>query len=241
MGHLDYNKLVDTVFVVGRNLVLRMNVGLYETNANGERIFYHKEYRYKAKHETRYSLFRNFSYFLTLENIKSNEHDEKDSVMIRIQEQVYLKEAFEEAIKWFTHKKYSYIFTKNEYGDLKVNASGLKLILNRFPAEKFIGLEPSIYTKGTTEEPGIRIYLNSETNYCDTSYSQFIGLFETIKTFNIYLAAQNILNYFAAKPEVNVVDLDSYRNAIPDDPPRINRKLAPKKDKSIFGGIDDLL
>ena len=71
MGHLDYNKLVDTVFVVGRNLVLRMNVGLYETNANGERIFYHKEYRYKAKHETRYSLFRNFSYFLTLENTKS--------------------------------------------------------------------------------------------------------------------------------------------------------------------------
>lgn len=240
----DYQKISDDVYFVGKNVVLRMNVGFYQSSATGERIFYHKEYKYAYNNQVKYSIKRSFSYFLSLDNIKNPDSEtSKESIMIRIQDLAVINNILPKTLDWFNQKKYPYLYTKNEYGDLKVSASGMKVTIDGLPGNKFIGIEPSIYLKGTQEEPGVRIYLNSESNYCDTNISNFLGFVETLKSFNIYMAAQGLLTYFAARPrDIEVYTLSSPQDQsyVPENKLKSTRKIQRKDNKSIFQELDNL-
>ena len=66
-----YNKISDDVYIIGKNIILRMNVVLYNTTSNSNKIYFHREVNYfdnKANQEMR-SIKRSFDYHLSIENI----------------------------------------------------------------------------------------------------------------------------------------------------------------------------
>ena len=38
-----YNKISDDVYIIGKNIILRMNVVLYNTTTNSNKIYFHRE------------------------------------------------------------------------------------------------------------------------------------------------------------------------------------------------------
>ncbi len=106
MNQQQYEKISDTVMIVGYNMALKMNVNLYIYPDKYGRTSYHQEYEYylpKAQQKV-FSIKRNFDYYLSIENLRSLPNQEKDFIRISIQEMPLLIYTLEQASKWITDK-----------------------------------------------------------------------------------------------------------------------------------------
>lgn len=198
----DYNKITDTIMTIGSNCVLKFNVILNSENKNtGEVENFHKEFQYYSKRfsKNQYSIFRKFDYFLSIENYVPNDNGFRETIQIGVCEITMAKYLLNSVMEWFLNP---------DYKDLYSNKDG-RLVITReispkkvFLRSKYIEIEPIVYIDADNNtDIGVRMYLNSETNYCEMSFSRFCGLHYMIDSFNLYESAIILINYIQ-RPEL---------------------------------------
>ena len=200
--YLKFDKISDDVYAIGPNFILRFNVSLSKT-VNDKRYHFHKEYEYSTKRgsESLVTLKRSFDYYLSIENIQKDSNGNKLFIRIGPQEQMIFKKGLEEAISWFTDKKYSKLYAKDK-GNLIMLAPIPEFRINNLPMQKYILLTPTIIDKGIAnadKEPGIRMEFGDNC-IVEISIDRMMGLYYIISCFNMYQSAITLINYIG-RPE----------------------------------------
>lgn len=208
-----YEKISDEVFTLGRNTTLRFNVSLSTKDANGNRVHYHKEYKYQSKYreiENAITVRRKFDFYLSIENIfKPDNGGQKEFIRIGSCEIINFKIFIQTAIKWFNDEKFSSMYAvKNNKLIMMGRPEDIKL--SNLPMNKYLIFEAIVCGQENKLYPGVRLYLSSKTNYVDMSVDRLMGLFYTVSTFNLYQSGQLMLNYIQ-RPVfgTNIVDFSN--------------------------------
>lgn len=207
-----YEKISDDVFTLGRNVVLRFNVSLSYKDKEGNRVHYHKEYKYQSKYrgvESLITLRRSFDYYLTIENVYKDDNGNKEFIRLGACEIIKFKIFLQNAINWFNDTKYSSLYAIKD-NKLVMMGRPENLILNELPMEKYLVLEAIVCVYEKKSFPGVRLYLSSDGNFVDMSLDRLMGLYYSISTFNLYQSGQLMLNY-VQRPEfgTNIVDFST--------------------------------
>lgn len=203
--HEQYEKISDDVYYIGNNTVLRFNVLLAHRSEDGTRYPYHKEYEYTSDKysNVNYNLVtirRNFDYFLSIENIKKIDND-KEYIMIRIEDMYYVLNQFNMAYRWFTDPSYKNLFVYDKNKKMIIFNRPESIYISNLAMDKYIILDPIVidYSNGE-QQRGIRLTLSNKSNYIDISIPKFEGLLYTLSTFNMYECALGAINYLQ-RPE----------------------------------------
>lgn len=214
--HLNYNRLSDDVYLIGNNAILKMNVSLY-TSSKDNRYNYHHEYMYKDPKtgEMLISLKRSFDYYLSIENIRAP----KEFIRIGMPDIMMLISGLKKAVRWFSDKEYEGLFAYDKDNTIVLGKRIPPIEIYPLPMQKYIVLEPIIITMNNNEQQtGVRMYLNSTSNFVDVSVYRFMGFVQVLSSFNLYIAAQNLLNYLG-RPEygANLVNLENINKTDVED------------------------
>ncbi len=199
------DKISDEVYNIGPNVVLKFNVSLSKVS-NNKRYHFHKEYEYSAKNidgqQSLVTIKRNFDYYLSIENIQKDSNGNKVFIRIGPQEYMIFKKSLDEAIAWFTDKKYAKLFVRDK-GRLILMSPTPEFKIHNLPMQKYIEIFPIIIDRGMSnsdKEPGVRMILGNSSSYVDINVDRLMGLYYTISTFNMYQTAVIVLNYLQ-RPE----------------------------------------
>ena len=243
--HEQYEKLVDDIYYLGNNVILRMNVTLAKKSEDGRRYYYHNEFMYKSNKyidiNELITLRRSFEYFLTLENIKYI-NGEKESIMIRVQDIINIRYNLNIVYQWFISKKYKNLFAYSK-GNLIMLERVEPVIISGLALDKKIIIEPTIIQYDNDVYEGVRLFLNSNTNYIDIKVDRFMGFYYIINTIDMYQSAQLLLNY-NGRPDFgnNIISFNNeYYDEYGSVEVKQDRQIANKlRKKSFFEKIDDI-
>lgn len=228
MEFRDYNKITDTVIQLGQGAALKMNVVLSNLGINKDRS-YHTE----VQSSVGIKINRQFSYFLTID--RSCE-DYYESVMIRPQDMILLQERMNQIdCEWLRSKK---VFTIKD-GNLVVLKTQ-PILLDGLAADKYLQFDPIVYQfdESSSVAPGIRITLGDPNHFIDMDVDRFYALLYSITTFQMFPAAQNMVNYLG-RPEfgTNLFVMEEYaanREKLPKAHTVSNNKRRKTDSKSVF-------
>lgn len=200
----DYDRIVDILMYLSKDITLNFNVNLSKKSVNNERMFFHYETEYNSKYygvDKGRTIKRNMSYFFTLDD----KNNFINSFIIRPQDVVLILMGIENAIlPWFTGQKRIYSLV-----DKKLVITGKFKPFNYVQNEnKYISIHPLVisYEDGTFKE-GIRLYLNSDTVYADLDLDRFMGLYYILKNTDMYAVASSMALYAKTGP----YDVNTYR------------------------------
>ena len=112
--HDDYEKVTDDLMYLGYSVdlkcgyVLRFNVILAKATKDGKRIPVHTEYRYETRKYTNAlagnTMRRHIDFYMSIEALYKDSSGNKDFVMIKMQDMIYLRSQLKIAMSWFTDK-----------------------------------------------------------------------------------------------------------------------------------------
>lgn len=181
----NYEKLQDDIYYIGGGIYLRLNVVLAKKDKDGNRRFFVSNYRYSSKYVDKgkvITMRRSFDYYLTIECTSDN----TQNIIIRVQNMILLKAKIKEVTKWFSDS--------NVFGirnNKLVISKKVSVVIDGFPMEKFITLEPVIinYDDSSVQRPGVRFMVNNMI-FTDMAIENFYGLAYLIDTLNLYQSAQ---------------------------------------------------
>lgn len=243
LHYIDYDKLSDDVLNLGSRLYLRMNVSLSsKVDKDHSRRHFHREYRYSSRYsdEKLIAVKRSFTYFLSLDKID----EMRESIMIRPTDMMLFRDRLISVSKWFTDDT----FVVKDRKIVKTKHPK-PITLEGLAAGKYLQFEPVVITweNDGTQSHGVRITLSNPSVFADITANSFYGLYYTISNFNMYQAAQNLVNYMG-RPDYGL-----HLFEIEDEDDRIvpkhedgitggktNRTL-PKDKKSFFDKMNDLI
>lgn len=201
ISHDQYDKLVDDVYFMGKNTMLKFTVSL-SSEYKGDREYFHKEYEYDSKYpsqKTLVTLKRHFDYYLSIESIVKID-GVKTFIRIGVSEILLFKGFIKDLLSWFTAKEYENLFARRGKNIIMLGRPEPRT-LNNLPMGKYLSAEPMVFSsEDDSQYTGVRIYLSSDISYVDMTVDRLGGLYYTISTFNMYNSAQNMLNYLG-RPE----------------------------------------
>lgn len=240
--HDDYEKLTDNIYFLGSNTVLRLNVTLANKREDGTRYSFHQEYEYttsKYMNKNRVvTLRRSFDYYLSIENLKSTPYNEKEFIMILVQDMYHFIEKIKEASKWFIDSSYSTLFATNK-GKLTVldRVPPIEIFINN----KCIRLEPVVIDYADNTIEGVRMFLNSNSNFIDIPVGRFMGLLYLVERINLFESAQLLVNYLG-RPDYGT-NIYQFKDTTPVEQQggivsKSNRQI-PNKDTKYKSFFDD--
>lgn len=217
------DKISDDVYALAPNIILKFNVTLSKISG-GKRYHYHKEYEYQNKsiNQPLVTVKRSFDYYLSFETQKGDENGDKLFIRIGTQEYFYLKKGLEEAIAWFTDKKYANLFASDK-GKLVLTSPIPNFRITSLPMQKYIEFMPTIIDRGMAnadKEPGIKIEFGEPSTVIEITLDKLIGLYYVISCFNMYQAAITLINY-NQRPEygTNRYTMGNTGRVLPSDKP----------------------
>lgn len=216
---VNYDKISDDLCILGFNAILRFNVVLSKPTAEGKRYHYHQEYEYNSNKyidtNKLITLRRQFDFYMTIENIKQNDFGVKESIMIRIQDILYVREQLHNTVKWFRDRQYANLFAMKDNKHIMLG-SVEPIYIEALAANKYLKLEPIIISINDTTAIGVRMYLSAPDNFVDITLDRFMGFIYLIDSINMYESAQLLLNYLQ-RPELgtNLHSFDN-KNRMPD-------------------------
>lgn len=224
----EYNKITDLVMYVGQNCILKFNVILNYEGKDGSSIEnFHKEFQYYSKKYSanQYTISRKFEYYLSLENAFTNDIGFKEIIYIGVCEIIMFKMLLKSAMDWFFDSQYS---------DMYANKDGRLVLMKSMPPKrvvlrsKYIEIEPMVYIDQLDNSDfGVRIYLNSETNYTEIPFNRLCGLYYIIDSFDLYQSAITLINYLQ-RPELGT-NLTSYVEGTKYEDARIKDQTPTQK------------
>lgn len=196
--HNKYRRITDVVMKLDFPLVVRFTVDLFSIRPgkNGTGLSkpnYYSEYEYNIDGEDRVTVMRQFSYFLEIVPMKDKAANM--SVVITPEYIYYFKRRLMDAIKgWFIGDAANKTFgRRNGNYVLRDNVEPIKI---GCAFDTYIEFEPCVgVDKHNTQMLGVRIYINSDENSYFVSIDSMFMLYEFLSTFNMYIAAQNMLSY----------------------------------------------
>lgn len=239
----QYEKISDTVMIIGYNVVLKMNVNLYTYPDKYGRTSYHQEYEYylqKAQQRV-FSIKRNFDYYLSIENLRSYPGQEKDYIRISIQEMPLLIHTLNQVSRWIVDEQFENLFVYKD-GKLIIMNRPDPIILDNLPLKKYIKFEPSIFESNEgTRYRTIRMYLNSETNFVEIFDTKFLGFKYAVENINLFESAQMMINYIQ-RPDLgtNLYDINNQFEEQEEINPIMKDGRKPASNKSYFDKIKEL-
>lgn len=198
---MEYDKLSDDVYILGRNVVLKLNAILIKIPYNGSPIHFYKEYEYpsKAKKANSISVRRSFDYYLSLENIvKPKGFSDRAFIRIGPSEQFHFKMMTDEAVSWFIDPKYADLFIKVNGKLILASGDIPSVSANIFPQGKYISIYPIVIDNGEGIDMlkrGVRLVLSDENNYVDMDFEKLLGLKSITDYLNLYAVGQGLVNY----------------------------------------------
>ena len=230
----DYNKISDNIMTLGSSMILKFSVQLsYNDSTYGMQSF-HKEFGYYSTKagKTMYSISRNFNCFLSIENTNNTEVP-KDFIHIGYNDMIIFRHMLDACMNWFTDSSYADIYAVKDGRLTMVRQIEAKRM---YIQDKYISMEPAIFVDYLNNtDIGIRIYLNSDINYTEISFSTFCGLHYFVSCFNMYESAQNMLNYIQRPPfGTNLVDFSKGATSTPQDKEDIIPKQKSGRSVNVF-------
>ena len=188
---LDYDKLSDEVLYLGSKLYLRMNVSLSQKQDPDIRYHYHKEYSFESAYSDGrlISIKRSYDYYLSFDKT-----DQRAFVIIRPQDMIILQRSLSKVVQWFEDKEHNAFYIRHKNLIVKKQQP---IIINGLSLNSYLKFEPIVILaeNDNKQTPGVRITLGNEAVYADVTIDKLYGLVYTIQNFNMYGAAQNLLNY----------------------------------------------
>lgn len=241
--HDQYEKLVDEVYYLGGNVILKMNVVLNRRKEDGTSFNYHNEYMYDSEKYTNHNklitMKRCFDYFLTLENAKQYDV-EKESIMIRPQDYYNIQYNLSAIQKWFEIQDMYAVKDNKLY---LINPPNPITISNLAGGKKIL-IEATVISYENIQYEGVRIYLNNTNNYADITMDRLMGFIYIMNTIDMYGAAQHMVSYHGRPPSGDniVVFGDPNMEAVENGSVGgvNNRVILNKKRKSFFDDIDKM-
>ena len=200
---LQYERMSDDLYYLGKNVVLRFNLGL-ASYKDGKRYFFHKEYDYEKNGNRVVTIKRTYDYYLSLENISDNGSG-KEFIIIGVKDFLRFKASIETCITWFTDKKFKNLFVQNK-NNLILTSPIPTCELNGLPSGKYIKYDPVVIEYGQTiddKQPGVAVTLSNPNNFVEMNVDTLMGLYYIIKDFNMLLMAQGMLAYLAPPANCN--------------------------------------
>ena len=202
--HNKYRRITDVVFKMDYPLVLKFSVDLFKVrglnNGTGavERPNYYSEYEYTLDGEQKVTVMRVFGYFLEI--TPSKNRTANVSAIITPEVLYYVKRRIMEVLKtWFIGESANSTFgRRNGSYVVRGDIDPIKVVT---AYGTYIEFEPCIGggRNGDQQILGARMYINSDANSYFISIDSLFMLYDFLSTFNMYIAAQNMLS-FMGKP-----------------------------------------
>lgn len=241
----QYNKIVDDVYLLGHNAILKMNVQLNYNTDNYGKVPYHKEFEYfdQSSGSNMITMRRTFDYYLSIENLRPPDSGQKEFIRIGQPEIMLIRGGLSSAVRWFTEVEFANLYVKKK--EKLILARKVDPIeMNQLPMGKYIVLEPTILEYNDIQSPGVKMYLSSVTNYVEMNLSRFMGFVQLMNDINIFMSAQNMLSYFG-RPEFGS-NMYSFKNQNATSEPeekvtaKPGRQIQAGKQQSYFDQFRDL-
>lgn len=197
----EYNRVSDVLLYIGKNMVVKFNVQLSNYNKDTKKMEpFHKEYKYYDARvgSDRYTIHRSFGYYISIENCIANDDGIKEIVKVGVCEITLMKMMLNSGLEWFTNSEYKDLYGKRD-GKLVIN----KQIEPKHISlqGKYVEIEPIVFVSYMGDyDFGVRLYLNSDTNYVEMPLNTYCGLQYTFESVNLYQSALGVLAYLE-KPE----------------------------------------
>lgn len=243
--HNDYEKISDVIYGNGR-FMIKMNVKLNSYSDSKGRVNYHREVGYynDKANEIVYNMNRVFEYFLSIEDYKGS------FIMIGVNQYLSLLSMLEDIFKWFIDKKFHGLFARKEDNELVVARTVKPIRIDYLPMGKWLEAIPkAIDFLNGDYATGVRLYLSTYENYVDITFEEFQGILYILRNFNMFLAAQNMINYLQ-RPEfgTNLYNMQTIKDtgSIDDRADQeqqvrgIEGRKVSTKNTSFFDKMDDL-
>lgn len=214
--HNQYEKLVDDVYILGQDMILRMNVVLGRKRKDGNRYNYHNEYMYSSNKyldmNKLVTVRRSYDFYFTIENMSSGNF--QNSIMIRPQDMYNILDKLDECRRWFTDEQYSNLYAYSNDNKLVIVDEPQPVVIKGLAADKRIVIEPTIITYENIQLEGVRMYVNDLNNFTDITIDRFMGFVYLMNTVDMFSAAQHMISYLGRPPigENIVVFNNEYEN-----------------------------
>lgn len=234
----SYEKMTDDLYWISSNLLLRFNVTLAHYDKEGNRVGFHKEFKYPSN-KTSYgylkSIRRDFDFYLSIENFYRRNGEERVFIPINVQDIISVRMALQVVFSWFNDKKYEGLYvTKN--GKLMMTSPTPSYMI-QMPGNNYIEYKPIIIEKRTgvdDKEPGVYMGINDSYG-CRLSLRTFMGFKYLIDSIDMYQVALLMLNYLG-RPE-----LGSFMYSFSDEETREEGgNLWERKDKQNINTLNSM-
>lgn len=184
----EYEKIQDDIYYIGGGMYLRLNVVLAKKDKDGNRRFFVSNYKYASKYIDKgkvITMRRSFDYYLSIDYV----NDSTQSIMIRVQNMILLKNKIKEVTKWFDSNVFA--IRNNKLIIMKK----VSVLIDGFIGGKFIKLEPVVinYEDSPIQQPGVRFTINNMI-FTDTPIENFYGFAYLIDSLNLYQSAQLLVS-----------------------------------------------
>lgn len=243
--HDQYEKIVDDLFIIGNNVILRFNTILSKYSNRFGRVNYHQEFEYYNRDAgcNTITMRRDFDFYLSIENMRSDENTPiKQFIMITVSEIYGFRLFLDDVMRWFDDPRYDGLYvTDSKIGELVMTRAIKPISISLPPNRSYIAAEPMVCVNRFNEESqGVRLYLSSDTNYVEVTLHKMRGFKYLIDSIDMYGSACALINY-KQRPELGT-NLISYsynkdynvESSVPTQ--TSGRKIQPKKAPS----LDDL-
>lgn len=203
LTHDNYDKISDRVMWLGNGASLFFTVELFYNRKDfytGSKIRenYHKEVLYKNNDYDSYrvKIIREFNYYFSIE---LNKKDYKESIRIAANNIYFVIFNLNKVIKWFTGEDgVNKVFnTKNGKLFIPTHPESIKVNLS---FDQYIEFEPAVCNINGYDTIGVNVFLNNDAFYFFMSSSDTFSLLQMLNTCNMYMMAQNMINYLG-RPE----------------------------------------
>lgn len=217
--HNDYDRIVDKVMWLGAGATLNFNIDLYYTRKtiSGQRNKenFHREVIYKVDNQYKVKILRDFTYYFTIE---LNNKNIKDKAIIGVNNIYFIIFNLKNIIKWFIGENgINNTFAKRSDGTLFV-CSKIDPIRINLAFDSYIEFKPAVDFINGYESIGAQVFLNNNNSNFFMSSDTIFSLYHMLSTSNMYMMAQNMLNYIG-RPEYgtnsyNIPSAMNYENNI---------------------------
>lgn len=191
-----YDKISDDIIALGKNAVLRFNIGLASYNED-KKYFFYKEYEISSKSHPTISIKRSYDYYLSIENYKKQSNGSKVFIRIGLKDFILLKNTIDEVVRWFTDKKYAKLFVKNN-NSICMTAPIPSCRIDGLPMNSWLLFEPTVIDRIQYQEPGVCLTLSDSDNITYLTFDTLLGLQHILSTMNMYQCAISILSSIPA-------------------------------------------
>ena len=206
---LLYTKMQDHIMFLGPNATMNMNVSLYipvKACEGYTKKYYYREVQYTDNEGfKKRKIIRGFDCFLTIENLRRNKSDFRESVMLNAGHLEMLRLSLLPKLEDFV------LYPENTYESRKgkLYAKKSEGVTIDLPGNKYIIFSPGLHKYYNEEvQPCLDLYLNNKNNIISMSFQKVLEFMNLIRTFQIYNYACTMINAMPTPiPGYNMYDM----------------------------------